>query len=205
MIGKLHNSIAVSAALLLIFCGNASAVYAPGSIEGTVVDKDTGLPIVYCRVVIIGTGMGGVTKADGSYRIDGIPPGPYSVRAKMMVYEADERCRVDVEAGETINIFFELEPLSSAEIAEIRRSAAFGGCCDGCILHKIPSYSYESLKLPVVDPASISIEEYEEARLELFPCGAAYILDDCLIQSADSAWSKGCPECMRQAKIWRSK
>jgi hypothetical protein len=204
MIGKLHNSIAVSTALLLIFCGNAVAVSTPGSIEGTVVDKDTGLPIAYCNVILVGTKIGAMTKLHGSFRIVGIPPGPYMIKAMIMGYKSASQCRVDVKEGETLNISFELERLSRDEIAELGRSVTVGGY--GCTLHKEGEFlRAEWIKLPVVDRPIYYGEAYAKVRANLFPKGDFYILDEFLSQSTDSAWTWRCPQCVQQKILWFSR
>jgi hypothetical protein len=199
MICNLYKSFAITSILLLILCYHSSAVFAEGSIEGTVVDRDTGLPIAYCNVVIIGTGMGEMTNADGSYRIDGIPPGTYSIRIVIMGYETDERCRVDVRSGEVLDMSFELEPRDYAfnEVVIIDDRSRWA-----CDIHRVAYQDYEWFKLPVVDTAMVFDDAYEKARLQLFPEGDLYILDECLSQSTDSSWAWRCPECLRQAKLW---
>lgn len=52
----------------------------PAAVRGRVVDKGTGQPVVGATVVLIGTSFAALTEADGSYVIDGVPPGSYQVQ-----------------------------------------------------------------------------------------------------------------------------
>ena len=49
------------------------------AIAGTVFDSLRGVPLVGARVFVSGTSLAAVTRADGSYAIDSIPPGKYLV------------------------------------------------------------------------------------------------------------------------------
>lgn len=49
------------------------------AIEGAVWDSTTASPLAGARVMLLGTNIEGVTAADGTFRIDSIPPGAYPV------------------------------------------------------------------------------------------------------------------------------
>lgn len=111
MIGNLHKSVVAASVLLLILYCHPSAMLTSGSLEGKVVEKEGGLPLAYCNVVITATGMGRMTREDGSFRIDGIHPGSCTVRAMMIGYETDEICTIEIEDGSNVRISCELEPM----------------------------------------------------------------------------------------------
>lgn len=58
----------------------------PGGISGTVRDAATLSPIVGATVILAGTGTGTMTDGTGSYRIDDVPAGSYSVNASCVGY-----------------------------------------------------------------------------------------------------------------------
>lgn len=200
LLAKPHKTIVISNVLLFTLYCQSSAMFTISSIEGTVVDKETGQPLSYCNIVIAATCMGTMTKSDGSYRIDAIPPGAYTVKAMMMGYETENVCRIEVEEGKTAFLSFELGPRKPREIVV--------GPCDIhplCTIHNIDLEDFVMIKLPVIDTAVFYDEAYEKARLELFPKGDPFILDECLSQSTDSALALRCPECVKQARIWLSR
>jgi iron complex outermembrane receptor protein len=50
------------------------------AVRGGVVEKATGAPVAGATVVLIGTSFAALSEADGSYEIDGVPPGTYQVQ-----------------------------------------------------------------------------------------------------------------------------
>ena len=68
----------------------AVATSGGGTIRGKVLKAD-GTPIAYANVILVGTTMGAMTLADGSYTITSVPAGTYRVRAMMMGFKALER------------------------------------------------------------------------------------------------------------------
>jgi hypothetical protein len=70
-----------------------------GSISGTVTDRASRQPIGEANVSIIGTVLASRSGPDGRYRISGIAPGTYQVRAARLGYAAETRS-VTVGAGQ---------------------------------------------------------------------------------------------------------
>lgn len=90
-----------------------------GKITGTVNDAEDSQPVVGARVVIEGTTMGSIVNPmDGSYIIDSIPPGEYTLIASCIGYKAETVKGIIVKAGETTKFDFQLEA-ESIEIGEI--------------------------------------------------------------------------------------
>lgn len=50
-----------------------------GTVEGTVLDTNTGQPVAYARVVVGGTNVGTETDAQGHYQLTGLTPGEYTL------------------------------------------------------------------------------------------------------------------------------
>lgn len=81
---------------------------ATGTIVGRVVESASQQPIVGASVVVDGTQLGTLTRADGGYLLTGVPVGTHTVRASRIGYGADER-RVTVGAGEAARAEFALQ------------------------------------------------------------------------------------------------
>jgi TonB-dependent starch-binding outer membrane protein SusC len=86
--------------------GAASPVLQTGTISGRITDAQTGLPLIGATAHLTGTSFGARTVGDsGVYRILNVPPGTYTVVARMLGYaattqtvtvKADEETRADV-------------------------------------------------------------------------------------------------------------
>ena len=102
----------VNTAIIFLLCILIPAVcYAGnvGKIAGTVVDKATGEPLKFANVVIIGTSMGAMAVADGSFLIINVAPGTYDVQASYIGYRPMLITGVVIEPDLTREIVFELE------------------------------------------------------------------------------------------------
>jgi len=77
-----------------------------GKISGTVVDKETGEPLIGCNVMVDGTALGAASHIDGTYFILNIPPGTYSLRADMIGFGTVRKTEVPVEIDFTSQINF---------------------------------------------------------------------------------------------------
>ena len=85
-----------------------------GVIAGTVTEAATGDAIPGANLVIDGTNMGAATDAEGRYRIEGVEPGTYSLRATFIGYNEAVREEIVVQGGETTTVNFTLEEQAEA-------------------------------------------------------------------------------------------
>ncbi len=83
-----------------------------GTIAGKVTD-DRGLPVAGVQVLVGQTGKGGVTGADGSYLIEGVPTGTHVLRVRLIGYRGQTRS-VALSAGQRASQNFTLaaDPLN---------------------------------------------------------------------------------------------
>ena len=88
-----------------------------GKLSGVVMDGSTGEPLPGANVVIDGTQLGTATDVDGNYFILGVPVGTYTIRATFVGYSPQVQEGVDINAGYTRELNFELSP--GAELDEI--------------------------------------------------------------------------------------
>ncbi len=79
-----------------------------GKIAGRVVDKDTGQPLPFANVMVVGTKQGAVTDLDGYYHIINVRPGTYSVEGRMMGYSRFMVTGVEVVTDLTNTVNFSL-------------------------------------------------------------------------------------------------
>ncbi|HEY6809368.1 MAG TPA: TonB-dependent receptor [Gemmatimonadales bacterium] len=75
----------------------AFAAAQTGSVAGKVVDE-AGAPVAGAQVLVEKTALGGVTKADGTYLVEGVPAGPQSLRVRMIGFRS-QVASVTVAAG----------------------------------------------------------------------------------------------------------
>ncbi|MFQ5630135.1 MAG: carboxypeptidase-like regulatory domain-containing protein, partial [bacterium] len=104
-----------AAALLFIFIAGASFCFAGtpmpgiyGKIAGRVVDADNNEPLPGANVIIEGTTLGGAADVNGYFTILQIPPGTYSVVAKMIGYTDHKQTSVRVRVDLTSKVDFSL-------------------------------------------------------------------------------------------------
>ncbi|MFB6273051.1 MAG: SusC/RagA family TonB-linked outer membrane protein [Salinibacter sp.] len=84
-----------------------------GSIQGTVTD-DGGRTLPGVNVTVQGTATGAATDSEGTYRITGLEPGTYTLRATFVGFQAGVREGIEVSAGDTTTVDFTLQPATTA-------------------------------------------------------------------------------------------
>ena len=97
--------------ILLLMCVFAVSLFAgiTGKIVGRIYDSSTGEALPGVNVIIEGTIMGAATDPDGYFVIFNVPPGLYSITARMMGYRDVMQTDVRVEADLTRILEFPLE------------------------------------------------------------------------------------------------
>ncbi len=95
-------------ALALVLAISSTALAEPGNIIGKVLDAKTKDALPFANVVVMGTGLGGMSMDDGSFFIQNIPEGTYAVKATYMGYNPEEIAEVVVRPYSTTEIGFKL-------------------------------------------------------------------------------------------------
>ncbi|HEU4585544.1 MAG TPA: carboxypeptidase-like regulatory domain-containing protein, partial [Gemmatimonadaceae bacterium] len=90
----------------------AALAQTQGAVQGTVVDSASGQPIPSVQVTVTGTSLGTLTSADGRYRINGVPEGQHTIRARRIGYGTRDAA-VSVTAGGVATVDFQLNSSAS--------------------------------------------------------------------------------------------
>ncbi len=105
---------ALAGAAFLLMAG---AVQADGQQEGTVtgqvMEAGTGQPLQNVQVHVPGTGLGSLTRSDGTFQLERVPAGDAVIRAELIGYGAQEE-EVAIGEGETVTVEFELRRAAMA-------------------------------------------------------------------------------------------
>ena len=75
-----------------------------GKIEGTVLDQETGQPLVGAQVIVEGTRLGNVTNLDGYYFILSVPPGQRAITFSYTGYQKTTVAGQMILAGQTTTV-----------------------------------------------------------------------------------------------------
>ena len=93
---------------LLLVAPTSSLAQEAGTVQGTVLDQQSGDILPGANITIQETGFGTATEEDGTFRITGIPPGEYTLEASFVGYETETR-NVTVQGGSSTSLRIQLE------------------------------------------------------------------------------------------------
>ena len=110
-------AVATAALLALGALSGAPALAQQGAVTGTVTSSTDMQPLDAAQVVVVGTGLGTITDADGNYRITGVPPGEQRVRVQLVGYSSRTKT-VTVQAGQAATADFQLSQ-SAVQLEQI--------------------------------------------------------------------------------------
>ena len=103
---------------LMCACAASAAAQTQGKIEGRVFDAATNQPLAGAQVVVVGTGYGNITNADGYYFINNVPAGVHDIRAQYIGYQTATVTQQRVLSGQTTRVDFRL-PTQAVELEAI--------------------------------------------------------------------------------------
>lgn len=101
----------------LLSLGAEPALGQQGAVTGQVTSAETGQPLSGVQIVVVGTQQGGLTDAEGRYRVTGVPAGEHQVRARLIGYTSST-VSVTVQSGQTATADFSLTR-SAVDMEEI--------------------------------------------------------------------------------------
>ncbi|WP_263789910.1 TonB-dependent receptor [Salinibacter sp.] len=111
--GSLLLGLAVACATLGGLSPGMAQAQSSATVQGRVVDAETGAPLAGANVQVLGTQRGTSADTDGQYRVR-VAPGDLRLRASFVGYSAETE-QLRVEAGETYTFDFELAPGSTLD------------------------------------------------------------------------------------------
>ncbi|NBC17682.1 MAG: TonB-dependent receptor [Bacteroidetes bacterium] len=94
----------------LLLLWSVPALAQTGTVTGTLVDSETGEPLIGANVQIDGTAIGTATDIDGNYTVKAIEPGTYDFVFSYIGYNPTTVENVEVVAGETKRLDLALTP-----------------------------------------------------------------------------------------------
>lgn len=101
----------ISSLLILLYISNVQAQQTTQTIRGTIVDKQSQLPLVGAKISIVNSDpiKGAVTDANGKFSIVDVIPGRYDLKAEMMGYKETTLSNIIVTTGKEIVLDVSLE------------------------------------------------------------------------------------------------
>ncbi|MBI4535588.1 MAG: carboxypeptidase-like regulatory domain-containing protein, partial [Ignavibacteriae bacterium] len=112
--------------LIAIFIVNTGSLSAQGSISGKVsgraVGKESGQPLPFTSITILGTQLGAMCNENGEFTVSSVPPGRYTVVGRLVGYEEWIQPDVIVEQGRITSITL-LMVESAIPLEEVRITA----------------------------------------------------------------------------------
>ena len=93
-------------------CASALGAQGTGSVHGRVIDSTNSQGLPNVSVLVEGTPLGTLTRADGSFDLSGVSAGSHVIRARRIGYTA-RTAPVSVTAGSTANVDIRLVPQST--------------------------------------------------------------------------------------------
>ena len=117
------------AAVMVFVCiaGTAVDVHAQqqvGRIAGTIVDANTGDPLIGATVLVVDFGIGAMADLEGSYLIRNVPVGQHTVMVSMIGYAQQRVTEVQVTSGQVTKIDLAVEEeLLIADVVEVTARA----------------------------------------------------------------------------------
>ncbi len=94
--------------LIMILWTSLAWAGTSGKISGTIKDQITGEPLPGATVMVLGTNIGTSTDEDGDYFLINLPPGDYTLQARLIGYEPMIQKQVKVLLDLTTPVDFEL-------------------------------------------------------------------------------------------------
>lgn len=111
--------------ILIVFSFLSLTSFAQGitnTIRGTVADKESFMPLVGAKVIVVGSSplLGAVTDLEGNFRIDSIPVGRQTIQVTYLGYETFVQQNIDLTSKDIVLNIGMVEAVNLMEQVEIR-------------------------------------------------------------------------------------
>ncbi|MBD3225393.1 MAG: TonB-dependent receptor plug domain-containing protein [Caldithrix sp.] len=110
MKSSIHVKLFLMAFLSLLMSFNTLLADADGRVAGTIIDSETGDPLVGANIYLENTSLGAATDLEGNYAILHVPAGTYTLTVSVVGYAQTQVTDVRVNAGETTKITVTVKP-----------------------------------------------------------------------------------------------
>ncbi len=121
--GRLFSSmlaVLIAAAILLGTAAEAGAQQSTGRISGTVVDSETGDPLIGATVTVVGLQLGAMADLEGTFLIRNVPVGQHTVLVSMIGFAQKRVTEIQVDTGQVSRIDIAVDPeLIMADVVEV--------------------------------------------------------------------------------------
>ncbi|MBL7898422.1 MAG: carboxypeptidase-like regulatory domain-containing protein, partial [Crocinitomicaceae bacterium] len=86
---RIYTPVAIFAGIILVFFSIGSYSQSSQTVRGSVIDRDSKLPLIGAKVVIMNTDplFGCTSDLDGNFRIENVPVGRHIIRVTYTGYE----------------------------------------------------------------------------------------------------------------------
>jgi hypothetical protein len=91
-----------------------------GTVKGLILDANSGAPIAFANVLIVGTSLGGMTMDDGSFTIPEVPFGVVKIAVLLMSYRPLKLDSVVIQSGKETFLNITLEKIWPEQESESR-------------------------------------------------------------------------------------
>ncbi|MFO7671456.1 MAG: carboxypeptidase-like regulatory domain-containing protein [Bacteroidales bacterium] len=132
--------------LVILAAGEAIHAQSTQSIRGTVIDQNTGVPLIGATVLLLEHEplMGTITDFQGFFSLDGVPVGRQGIRVDYLGYQSVFREGLDITAGKAFHVNIELEESAiMGEEAEVRAHLDKGQALNEMALVSARSFNME--------------------------------------------------------------
>jgi hypothetical protein len=102
---KLKNLVLI---IIVLFNTSLYSINGVGTISGQVREANTGLPLPFVNITIIGTNLGAATDVDGNFILRNVPSNTYQLKASIIGYRSKIKTDVIVQSGKLTQVDFEL-------------------------------------------------------------------------------------------------
>ena len=110
-------------AVLFVVSIAAASTATAGSVTGRVVDADTGDPLAFSNVIVVGTERGAITDDSGRFTIDGLDTGTYSIKVSYIGFE-DFQKTANVTEGSATTMEFSMVASVVGTLGEVEVTAS---------------------------------------------------------------------------------
>ena len=163
--------------LLAIACVNSSVLCAQtvnGTILGLVQDPQ-GAVIASAEITAKNLDNGAVRKGtsegNGTYRISGVPAGPYQITASIMGFKTEVRNGIHVTVGADVSVNFSMslgavneQVQITEQVAQVDTSGStLGGFVDSATIRELPLNGRDWLQLALLQPGALANQGAQQA------------------------------------------